>query len=131
MVNSAGQVIGMNTAASTGPRRPSRSTAAFAIPIDRALTIARQVQGGESSTTVHTGDRAILGVQVIEHNGSTAGRLTVVAVEDGSPAAGAGMHSGDVITAVDSKSVSSPDDLLTVLDSHRPGDRARVAWTGP
>ena len=129
LVNGSGQVIGMNTAASVGRRRSATSRVGFAIPIDAALTIARQIQAGEGSATVHIGDRAILGVQVTPTGASGAEGVRVVAVEDAGPAARAGIRPGDAIMAVDGTPVSSVDDLRATLDGHRPGDRVRVNWS--
>jgi S1-C subfamily serine protease len=83
LVNSAGQVVGMDTAASTSSATPtaqaatpgqsgqsqsgqsqSSATQAFAIPIDEAVSIAAQIEGGKSSATVHLGSTAFLGVEV-------------------------------------------------------------------
>ena len=67
LVDAYGQVIGMNTAASTGSAFQSesgQSTAqAYAIPIDNAETIADQIEAGQSSSTVHIGATAFLGIQ--------------------------------------------------------------------
>src|SRR6185312_8782969 len=74
LVDAYGQVIGMNTAASTGTQFQSesgQSTAqAYAIPIDNAETIADQIEAGQSSSTVHIGATAFLG---IESGGSSSG----------------------------------------------------------
>ena len=129
LVNSAGRVIGMDTAASAGFRRSRGSAAGFAIPIDKALAVARQIEAGKASSTVHIGDRAVLGVEVVESNRFVADGVAVGAVEEGSPAADAGIRSGDVITAVDGTNVASPDQLQAVLGGHSPGDRVQVAWT--
>jgi S1-C subfamily serine protease len=71
LVNTEGEVIGMNTAASdsSASGSPSQSsqaqtaTQAFAIPITRASSIADQIQAGTSSSTVHIGATAFLGVE--------------------------------------------------------------------
>jgi len=71
LVNTEGEVIGMNTAASasSGSGSPSQSgqaqtaTQAFAIPITRASSIADQIEAGTSSSTVHIGATAFLGVE--------------------------------------------------------------------
>jgi len=71
LVNTAGEVIGMNTAASdsSGSGLPSQSgqaqtaTQAFAIPITRASSIAGQIEAGTASSTVHIGATAFLGVE--------------------------------------------------------------------
>src|SRR5882672_11853813 len=74
LVNSYGQVIGMNTAASSGTQFQSESgqpaAQAYAIPIDNAETIAKQVDAGQGSSTVHIGATAFLGV---ETDGSNSG----------------------------------------------------------
>ncbi len=71
LVNTEGEVIGMNTAASdsSSSGSPSQSsqtqaaTQAFAIPITRASSIADQIEAGTASSTVHIGATAFLGVE--------------------------------------------------------------------
>jgi S1-C subfamily serine protease len=132
LYNASGDVIGMDTAASATGRTSapgrSRSTAteAFAIPIDRAEVIAGQIQAGQSSSTVHIGQSAFLGVQV-QANGPASGAL-VAATVAGGPAAGAGIVAGDVITSVDGRTVDSTS-LTTVMQGYHPGDQVHVTWT--
>lgn len=65
LLNSYAQVIGMNTAAaSSSGSNASASNVGFAIPINHAMAIARQVQAGKSSSTVFIGAHAIMGVTV-------------------------------------------------------------------
>ena len=55
----------MNVAASaSGGYQMVSSSVAYAIPIGKALTIAKQIDSGRSSATVHVGPTAFLGVQV-------------------------------------------------------------------
>ena len=66
-MNAQGQVLGMDTAGSStgGFRFRTTSTgSAFAIPIDRAATLAKKFEAGNGSATVHIGATAFLGVQV-------------------------------------------------------------------
>jgi S1-C subfamily serine protease len=74
LVNSYGQVVGMNTAASSGTQVQSQSAQsaeqAYAIPIDKAESIAKQIEAGQGSSTVHIGATAFLG---IESDGSSSG----------------------------------------------------------
>jgi S1-C subfamily serine protease len=75
LVNSYGQVVGMNTAASSGAQVQSDSSQsapvqAYAIPIDNAETIAKQIEAGQGSSTVHIGATAFLG---IESGGTSSG----------------------------------------------------------
>ncbi len=67
LVNTAGQVIGMITAANTptsGQGGSSGGTLGFAIPINSALAIARQIASGQQSATVYIGLPGFLGVEV-------------------------------------------------------------------
>jgi S1-C subfamily serine protease len=67
LVNAYGQVIGMDTAAGSSDQTQSQSstaTQAFAIPINNALSIAKQIESGTTSATVHIGATAFLGVEL-------------------------------------------------------------------
>lgn len=130
LVNSSGQVIGMDTAASTGYRfgprggRGAGGATGFAIPINQALTVARQIESGAGSSTVHIGDSAFLGVSVADSGGGAA----VQDVVSGGPAAGAGLSAGDVITTIGGKTVDSANTLTTLLDRQHPGDNVTLTW---
>jgi S1-C subfamily serine protease len=65
LVDSAGQVIGINTAqaSSTSSGEPA-SNVGFAIPINRAIDIARQIQAGRPNATVQIGPHPVMGVEV-------------------------------------------------------------------
>jgi S1-C subfamily serine protease len=160
LVNSHGQVIGMNTAASTGFQFQSQSQGsqvqAYAIPIDSALTIAKQIESGNGSSTVHIGDTAFLGIETTgsssgsgsdgsggfggfggfggqgsDGNGSSGSGsgVTIAGALSGSPAAGAGLTAGDTITSVGGQPVSSATDIQQVLVRYHPGDKISVQWT--
>jgi S1-C subfamily serine protease len=65
LVSTNGQVIGMDTAASSGSSfQNEQQNAGFAIPINRAMTIARQIIAGKSSSSVHIGPSGFVGVLV-------------------------------------------------------------------
>ena len=75
LANNAGQVIGMITAANTNTPGTSSSsgsggTLGFAIPINSALAIARQIASGQPSATVHIGLPGFLGVEVAQSDSS-------------------------------------------------------------
>ena len=72
LANNAGQVIGMITAANTGSSSQSSSggTLGFAIPINSALAIARQIASRQPSATVHIGLPGFLGVEVATSDSS-------------------------------------------------------------
>ncbi len=145
LANASGEVVGIDTAASSGFSFQSSSTAGFAIPINAALSTAKQIENGQGSTTVHIGATAFLGVQVSSGSGpgtgggfgqgssggsgagSTAG-AAVVGVEPGTPAAGAGLGAGDVITSLGGQSVASAQSLTKTLVPYHPGDKVSVGW---
>jgi S1-C subfamily serine protease len=73
LANNAGQVIGMITAANTSTSSQFGSgggTLGFAIPINSALSIARQIATDKSSSTVYIGLPGFLGVEVAAQSNS-------------------------------------------------------------
>ena len=129
LVNSAGQVIGMNTAASAGRRFQTGASVGFAIPVAHALSVARQIESGQATTTVHIGVPAILGVSIDPAAANARGGATIAGAEPGLPAARAGLAAGDTITSIDGRAVDSAQSLSSLTKSHRPGDRVTVSWT--
>lgn len=128
MVNAAGQVIGMNTAASDNYKFAQPGGEGYAIPIDQAMSIAGQIRSGSPSSTVHVGQTAFLGVGVVDNNGGGARVAQVLA---DTPAAEIGIAKDDVITTVNGTPVNSPTDLTNVLDQRHPGDNVTLTWRGP
>jgi S1-C subfamily serine protease len=164
LVDSGGQVIGMDTAGSSssgdesrfGESTSSESSAGFAIPITKALNIAKKIASGDGSATIVIGTPGLLGVEVASvaagsfagggfsgfggaggfgdsaagstGSSSTAG-ATVADVVSGSAAAAVGLTAGDVITAVNGHTISSAAGLSSVLDTTHSGDRASITWT--
>jgi len=71
LANAAGKVIGMDTAASSSSTQSSStSTMGYAIPINNALSIARQIAAGHGSATIQIGLPGFLGVLVPQSNSS-------------------------------------------------------------
>jgi S1-C subfamily serine protease len=156
LVNAYGQVIGMDTAASSnfqfgnggngfggsgngfGDNGSSNSgqdsgTQGFAIPIDTALSIASQIEAGQASSTVHIGATAFLGLEIAgsSQQGGFGGEsgVTLAGVASGTPAATAGLGQGDVITSLAGQSVSTGTDIQKIMVSHHPGDKVSIGWT--
>jgi len=131
LVSASGRVIGMNTAASSanGPigTTAAETTAAFSIPINKALAIAHQIEAGQSSSTVHIGATAFLGVQVTS-SAFSGGGVTIAGAVSGTAAANAGLGAGDVILSVAGHSVTSGSDLQSVIGGYHPGDKVTVVW---
>ncbi len=131
--NRAGQVIGMNTAASTGQNQPqAEPTVGFAIPINRAIAIAQQIRNGIPGGGRQIGSRGYLGIQVrdADPTGGSSGALVVDATA-GSPAASAGIEPGDTITTLNGSPVATADALTKSLTQSKPGQQVMVGWTDP
>lgn len=124
LYNAAGAVIGIDTAAQTNGRS---TTVAYAIPINKALSIASQIESGRQSSTIHIGLPGFLGVSVADSTGGAA----IAGVVPGGPAASAGISAGDVITAVNGTPVDSGAALKTALAGTAGGDRVTLHWTDP
>ena len=70
LANSAGQVIGMDTANASSSQGTS-SVLGYAIPIDSALSVAHQIAAGQASATVQIGLPGFLGVLVPQSNSAS------------------------------------------------------------
>jgi membrane-associated protease RseP (regulator of RpoE activity) len=80
--------------------------------------------GGGGQTTAQG---AFLGVSVENADNNTGARVT--GVQAGSPAANAGLKTGDVITKIDDTTVQTDADLIQAIRSHKPGDDVSVTYT--
>ncbi|MEY9962842.1 S1-C subfamily serine protease [Streptacidiphilus sp. MAP12-16] len=128
LVNASGAVIGVDTAASQGFRFQQSGSQGFAVPINAAMPVVRQIEAGTGGPTVHVGATPFLGVQVGSDPQGAPGAL-VEGVVDGSPAAQAGLAAGDLITSLGGRSVASPSALTTLVAGRSPGDRVTLRWT--
>ena len=119
LVNSKGQVIGVNTlkVASTGVEGIG-----FAIPINSTVKVIDELK------TYSKVRRPYIGIsgRNIDEKIAKAHNLVegvyVYSVEEFSAAEKAGLKSGDVITAIDGKDIKTMDELNEVKNSHAIGD---------
>ena len=143
LANSHGQVIGMDTAASSGYQFQSHSgqpaEQAYSIPIEEALSIAEQIEAGTTSADVHIGATAFLGLEIAPSSGSSgtgfgapnqggASGVTIARTVSGSPTANAGLAAGDTIIAVGGRSISTAKDITQALVPYHPGDKISLTW---
>ena len=114
LLDADGNVIGIN--AQIESDSGGNDGVGFAIPSSMVQQVAQQlVQSGKVS-------HAYLGVQLTDATGGAG----VNQAASGGPAADAGLKSGDVITAIDGKSVGSSDALVAAVDAHKPGDQVTL-----
>ncbi|HJP74892.1 MAG TPA: trypsin-like peptidase domain-containing protein [Pseudonocardiaceae bacterium] len=146
LVDTSGKVIGIDTAASAGTSiQTSQTGAGFAIPINKASNIGKQINAKQASATIHIGPTAFLGVRVSssgqngQGNGQNGGQgqfgngavqgANVVTAVPGTPADQAGLTDGDVITSLNGKPITSADALTGALQAFHPGDSVTLGWT--
>jgi len=140
LLDKQGEVVGITTAASVG----RATTVAYAIPIDNALAIVKKIQAGDQSGGVTLGYPAFLGVAIASNVGmmpglgssglgssgfNTVAGAQLAHVYDGTPAASAGLVTGDTITGLDGVPVTSAGGLSTAISGHKPGDSVSLTWT--
>ncbi len=131
LLNSQGQVIGMNTAIIQGAQGIG-----FAIPIDTAKRIADQL--------IATGkvEHAYLGVEMValtpevkQMLNSNPNRGLNVQVDQGvliakivpdSPAAKAGLKAGDVVEKVNGQAVKQPEAIQTLVEGTQVGNTMQI-----
>ena len=65
----------MDTAASAGSSGTGGASQAYAIPIGTALSVARSIESGRASSTIHIGATGFLGIQVQDSSAADSGRF--------------------------------------------------------
>jgi S1-C subfamily serine protease len=137
LFNADGEVIGITTAAETDRFPGVGEAEGYAIPIDDAVAIVRQIESGESTDTVRVGARAYLGVEIRADpdgfagglgGGQTGSGVLVAGVETDEAADRLGIEAGNRIVAIDGTSVDSPSELSIAMNAHEPGERTTVEW---
>jgi S1-C subfamily serine protease len=131
LFDSSHRVIGMNTAASVGfSFQTTAATDAYAIGINKAVGLVKQIEAGAATARVHIGQTPFLGVSISDAGGfgDSPGGGLVGGVVPGSPASKAGLGQGDVIIAVGGTRVASSRDLLSALLAKTPGATVSVTW---
>lgn len=130
LVNGAGAAVGMDTAGASGFDFQPTDTQSYAVPINAALAIARQIEAGRRTSAVHVGATPFIGIDVQPPNptfGDGGGAL-VVGVVPASPAERAGMSDGDVITLLAGKRITSFSAITGVILGFSPGATVGIGW---
>ncbi len=124
LLNVRGQVIGINTAVSA-----SAQGIGFAIPTSTVRPVLDSLINQGKIT------RPWLGVYIQTVNKEIAGYLglsrvegaVVTSVVEGGPADSAGITQGDVIIGIDGNRVGSAEDLTSLVQKMKPGQKVEVA----
>lgn len=126
LFNMAGEVIGINSQIYS--RSGGYQGLSFAIPIDVAMSIQEQivkhgkVQRGRLGVTIQDVNQSLAESFGLD---KPAGAL-VASVENGSPAAKAGLEAGDVILSINGKEIVSSNELPPLVAAARPGDTVKL-----
>lgn len=113
LINAEGALIGVIAA-----KKDGAENVAFAIDIDRVRTILPSMIAAEQRYGF------AWGVQV----DMLAPRAVVSSVEQGSPAAEAGLTAGDILTQIDGLRVRHGIDVQLALIDRQPGDKLSIAF---
>ena len=114
LLDADGAVVGINTLVRSGPG----AGLGFAIPINRARTVAEQLvsKGSVSHAMIGVGLDAVRNA-----SGTPVPGAVVRSVMPGGPAARAGLRPGDRITAVDGQPVTNPAQLTQLVERNGVG----------
>jgi serine protease Do len=126
LINLKGEVIGINSMIYS--RTGGYMGVSFAIPIEVALDVAKQLQ----STGKVTRGRLGIGIQPVTKELAQSFKLdapigaVVVNVEKGSPAEQAGLKVGDVILSYNDRKLENPNELPRLVAATKPGEKAKL-----
>ena len=129
LVNSAGAVIGVNSAIATlGSSFLSSQSGSiglgFAIPINQARKTAEQlIKTGRATYPV-------VGISVDMQYAGDGAKIadTANAIVPGGPAAKAGLRAGDLITKFNGRTITTPEELIVSIRSQNVGDKVEIEY---
>ena len=125
VVNGAGQVVGITTAASVNYKFGPGGEGC-AIPINDAMAIAGQIRSREPIDSVHIGPPVLLASECGPRRNAAQVWSSPTSCEAG-PQIRRGFD-GDIITVTDGTSLDTANTLTYVLDRHYPGDVLDLTW---
>ncbi|MGH9023161.1 MAG: S1C family serine protease [Acidimicrobiia bacterium] len=126
LVNSSGEVVGINTAVAGDAQNIG-----FSIAISTAEPVIEQLRKGKRVAQPFLGvgsqPLSALSLEVARSFGVTADKGAFVTdVIDGSAAEKAGLRVGDVIQEIDGRAIGGPEDVFGAIARRRPGDELTV-----
>lgn len=122
LVNSLGQVVGINTAVARGDFTTAATNIGFAISVDEVLRVTAQLR---EQAAGEVRDEGFLGVSLGDRRDGGQGALIGV-VEPESPAEAAGLREGDIVIAVDGNTVDGAAGLVAAIRDREPGDDVEI-----
>ena len=121
LCNMYGQVIGINTAKISSS---SYEGMGFAIPSSIVKSIVDDlISQGYVENRVRLGISGTAVTSSMQQYYSIPKGILIGDISEGGPCDGKGIEQNDVITAIDSKEISSFSDVYAILAEHKPGDK--------
>jgi S1-C subfamily serine protease len=117
------------TGGSTGASGNASTTQGYAIPIDTAVSIAKEIEAGQGSSVIHIGATAFIGIGIAPSTGQATSGVAIAGAQAGTPAAKLGLVDGDVITAINGKAMTTGTQISETLIQQHPGDKITLTWT--
>jgi len=132
LIDTAGQVIGMNTAVAGNSDSGTAQNIGFAIPIAQVELLIPELEkgGGAISSGGYLGvDITSLTAALREQYGfSPTSGAVVLNVVPGSPADSAGLKEGDVIVSIDGGAITSAEALQSTVQKDKAGQRIQITY---
>ncbi|HVE99415.1 MAG TPA: trypsin-like peptidase domain-containing protein [Mycobacteriales bacterium] len=125
LVDLGGTVIGINSAIATAGGGGSIGLG-FAIPVNEARDVAEQIIRQGRASHPYLGVASFVAVRELD-DGQGDGVL-IREVPAGSPAARAGLQSGDIIVRFDGKDMRTSDDLILAIRAREIGDTVTIEY---
>ncbi|MDP9299810.1 MAG: trypsin-like peptidase domain-containing protein [Actinomycetota bacterium] len=123
LLNMAGQVVGINSAGAD-----TAENIGFAIAIDSAKDTIQQALSDPLAAAAYLGvsSQTVTPALAVQLGLPVQSGAYVIATTSGGPAQKSGIRDGDVIVSIDGTSVTSADDLGSILAGFRPGQTVTV-----
>jgi putative serine protease PepD len=122
LVNALGEVVGINTAVARGDATVAASNIGFAISVKEFLPVVESLREQADGTVREEG---FLGVGLAERQDGGQGAI-VTGVQEGTPAAEAGILEDDIVIAVDGSAIEGAAGLIAAIRDHQPGDDVEI-----
>jgi putative serine protease PepD len=122
LVNTRGQVIGINTAVFQSSSEVAANNVGFSISVAEALPVIEELRAQANGQARTEG---YLGVSVLDRNDGGLGAM-IAEVSPGSPADIAGMKVDDVVIQADGSPVDGQPALVAAIRDKSPGDTIKI-----
>jgi len=122
LVNTRGQVIGINTAVFQSSSEVAANNVGFSISVAEALPVIEELRAQANGQARTEG---YLGVSVLDRNDGGLGAM-IAEVSPGSPADLAGMKVDDVVIQADGSPVDGQPALVAAIRDKSPGDTIKI-----